>query len=437
MTDKQKRKKLSVRTIGCRLNQYETERMVADIVPYGFERVKDSEPADLYLINTCTVTHRADSDARYYIRRAARQNPEGRIVVAGCFVDKDPEKVAGMEPVDVIIKNVEKDAVAQILPTQLPDLFRDEPDKGCSTSISEFHAHNRAWIKISDGCNQWCSFCILPRVRGRLRNRPPLEIIEEVQKLAAHGYEEVVLTGINLGHYKNRKSEPQVKNLAALIRMMLDQTEIKRIRVSSIEPQTVRGDLLSLYQEGSPRLCRHWHIPLQAGSSRVLKMMRRPYDQNTYIERVTNIKEAVPNTIVGADVIVGFPGEADDDFNRTRRLAESGLIDYLHVFSYSDRPETFATDNYDEKINPEVIKERNGILTRISNDLRMKAYQRQVGEILPVISEHRKSVDGELYGIADNYVRVKLPNDFISTKSITNVKIESASLDYVEGHVLS
>jgi threonylcarbamoyladenosine tRNA methylthiotransferase MtaB len=428
----QREKKIATRTIGCRLNQYETEKMAADLAPYGFVRAKDGEPIDLYLINTCTVTHRADSDARYFIRKAARDNPNARIVVAGCFVDKDPQFVAGMEPVDLIVRNEEKSSVASLLPSNFPELFDAEPDKGCSTDVTDFFDHNRAWMKVSDGCNQWCSFCILPTVRGRLRNRPAKEIIDEVNSLVSHGYEEIVLTGIHLGHYKNRKVEPQVKNLASLCRMILAETDLPRLRISSIEPQTVRDDMIDMYANSNGRVCRHWHVPLQSGSSAVLKAMQRPYDQNVYIKRVTEIKNALPNTIIGADVIVGFPGETDKEFDRTRRLAESGLIDYLHVFGYSDRPGTKAT-GMNGKIDPLIVKKRNAILSRISSKLRQDACDRQVGSTLGVISEHRSEIDGFFWSISDNYVKVKLPSELAGTKKIIDIKITESHDGYVSG----
>ncbi len=428
-------KKVSVQTTGCRLNQYESERIATELYRFGFERAKKGERADLYIINTCTVTHRADQSSRNLIRRAARQNPSAGIVVAGCYVDSDPETIAGMEGVDVIIKNAEKESIAEILPRHLPDLFDTEPDKNCSPHIADFSQHNRAWLKISDGCNQWCSFCILPQVRGKLHHRDAGEILEEIRGLVDAGFEEVVLTGLNMGYYQRRKAELPVKNLAALCRMIIDETDIKRIRLSSIEPQTVRGELLKLYAESDGRICRHWHLSLQSGSSRILKLMRRPYDREIYIKRVAEVKSARPKTVIGADVIVGFPGETDKDFNETKSLAESGLIDYLHVFSYSDRHNT-ASAAMTDKIQPEIIKERNAILARISRRLRREALRRQVGQTLGVIAEYKQHDGGFHWGISDNYIRVKLPPTYAGGRGIVNVKITEAYDDHVAGVIV-
>ncbi|HEX2897366.1 MAG TPA: tRNA (N(6)-L-threonylcarbamoyladenosine(37)-C(2))-methylthiotransferase MtaB, partial [candidate division Zixibacteria bacterium] len=188
-------KKLVCQTFGCRLNQYETEKMAAELRPFGFERVSDSESADLYLINTCTVTHRADRDCKAFIRKAAQKNPQARIVVAGCYVDYDPANVQSIEGVDAILLNSEKEAISRLLASRIPDLFDREPDKNCSTMVTDFFERNRAWLKISDGCNQWCSFCIIPKVRGRLNHRPAEVIISEINQLVEHNYKEVVLTG--------------------------------------------------------------------------------------------------------------------------------------------------------------------------------------------------------------------------------------------------
>lgn len=423
------------KTVGCRLNQYETEKMAAALYQYGFQRAAHGEQADLFVINTCTVTHRADSTCRWLIHKAARENPNARIVVAGCYVDSDANGIADLEPVDAIISNQEKPRIAEILSQRLSDLFKGVPTAAGTASPGVFEQFNRAWLKISDGCNQRCSFCILPTVRGPLRNRPPIEIISEIRDLMQLGFEEVVLTGVNIGHYQHRTTDPQAKNLAQLCRMILDQTALPRIRLSSIEPQTVRDELLQACADSNGRICRHMHMPLQSGSSRLLRMMRRPYDRDIYLRRVAEARTAQPNTIVGADVIVGFPGETDEDFAQTIEVAESGLLDYLHVFSYSDRPGTAASGSVD-KVSPAVVKERSATLSAISDRLWATAHARQVGETLSVIAEHTRPGRSVRYGISDNYINVKLPVDFDGGRRIHRVKITSAAGGYVEGEVI-
>ncbi len=429
-------KKLSFQTVGCRLNQYETEKMVASLYPYGFRRTNHGEQADLYLINTCTVTHRADTTNRQLIQKAARENPNARIVVAGCYVDADAHEVIGMEAVDVIIPNHDKPRIVEILSERLSELFVGVPARVEVDSPGVFERQNRAWLKISDGCNQRCTFCVLPTVRGSLRNRPPLEILSEVRELQALGFQEIVLTGVNIGHYHSRTHEPRVKNLAQLCRLILDETDLPRLRLSSIEPQTVRDELLQVCADSRGRICRHFHVPLQSGSSRLLRVMRRPYDRDTYLQRVADARSSRPNTTVGADVIVGVPGETDEDFAQTVAVAESGLLDYLHVFSYSDRSGTAASAT-NGKVPREIIRDRRAVLTAISDRMWAKAHARQVGETLEVIAEQAGPKRGVRFGISDNYINVKLPLDFDGGRAIHHVKITSAAAGSVEGEVLN
>ena len=428
-------KKVVIQTVGCRLNQYESERIIAQLTPYGFERATPDQKADLYIINTCTVTHRADSSCRNLIRRAARQNPGGKIVVVGCYVEADPDLIAGMQGVDLVIDNKQKDDMTTILSAKFPKLFNGQPEKGCPTTIEDFFEHNRAWIKISDGCNQSCSYCLVTKVRGRLVNRPPAEIIDEINALVAHGYKEVVLTGVHIGHYRYTKSGPHLKNLAALCRLIFTETDLYRLRISSIEPQTIRDDFLAVYAEMNGRICHHMHIPMQSGSARILKAMRRPYTPEQYLRRLEAIRKAVPASTIGADIIAGFPGESDDDFQLSKQAAESGLIDYLHVFSYSDRKGTLAAEIPD-KVNNEIIKKRCAILGRVSDSLRERCYNNQVGRVLKVISEHKPNEFGGFWGIAGNYVKVKLPGDISTGKNIIPFKATAAFSDYVDGDIL-
>ena len=427
-------KKISFLTVGCRLNQYETEKMAADLAPFGFERANRGQPADLYIINSCTVTHRADKDSRYLVRRAKRENPNSRVVLVGCYVETDPEGIAELEGVDVVIRNNEKDRLAQILPQKLPTLFEGGAEIVCAPVLADFYQRNRAWIKISDGCNQTCSFCLVTIVRGELTCRPAMEIISEINQLVAHDYNEVVLAGVNIGYYSDREIDPPIKNFTELCGRILDSTELYRLRLSSIEPQTVTDELLELCAEHSDRICRHFHIPMQSGSSRILRQMRRPYDRERFLERVAAIKQAVPNVIIGADVIVGFPGETDEDFAASRTAAECGLIDYLHVFSYSDRPKTAAAE-MPNKIRPQIIKERNAELTRVSNRLRHESHCRQIGQTLEVISEHKTTRDVCL-GVSDNYIKVRLPAEVAGRRAVVRVKITDVCDGHVAGDVL-
>jgi len=427
-------KRVSLQTVGCRLNQYETERMVVDLYPYGFRRAQPGEKAELYIINTCTVTHRADSSSRYLINKARRENPDAHIVVAGCYVDSDHEEVARIEGVDAVISNQEKPRLAEILSKRLPDLFSEKIETETPDYSEVFGQYNRAWLKVSDGCNQGCAFCILPRVRGSLINRPVHELLDEIHSLVEAGFYEVVLTGLHLGSYEHINDTYSAKNLAELCRLIIRETDLHRIRLSSIEPQTVTDELLQTFTDLGGRICRHIHTPLQSGSARILKLMRRPYDPQQYLDRVAAVRKAVPLATIGADVIVGFPGETDEDFEQTRQLIKQSGIDYLHVFSYSDRAQTAAAE-MSEKVEPQTIKDRCSILRELSSNFRPALLQRQIGQVLEVIPQRKKPDGADFLGVADNYIRVRLPHDHPGGRQVVKVRVTVISDDCVSGDI--
>ena len=421
-------KKVAFETVGCRLNQYETEKIADRLSDCGFERVDFRSEADLYIINTCTVTGRADATCRNLISRTARTYPSASLVVIGCYVDLEPQKIAGLNGVDLIIKNSGKESIVSILGTRFPKLFDNGYKDRELRTIRDFHQHNRAWIKISDGCNQHCAYCIIPRVRGRLVHRPPAEIIEEINGLADFGYDEVVLTGVHIGKY----GYGQIKSIAELIQHILDNTNMARLRLSSIEPQEVNDNLIAIMFDSDKRVCRHLHIPLQSGSDRILKIMHRPYNQARYLEIAQKARESIPGLVVGADIIVGFPGETDDDFRQSAAAVETGLIDYVHAFSYSDRPGT-ESEKMPDKIRPDIIKRRNRILRDISKNNYSLALKREIGNTVEVISEHRAESGDHYWGITDNYLKVAVPAGFGGKKNILKIRITDARDDHLIG----
>lgn len=424
-------KKVALETVGCRLNQYETEQIASQLLKQGFVRVEFNEEADIYIVNTCTVTGRADASCRNIISRAARRDGHPPVVVVGCYVDADSEKVAHLNGVDLIINNSEKTGVLNILKERYPGLFENGGEVVQPTAIKEFHKHNRAWIKIGDGCNQRCAYCIIPLVRGALTNRPADEIIDEINVLSANGYNEVVLTGVHIGQYKYKHLESP----ADLLRYILEKSDVARIRLSSIEPQEVNRALIEAMSDGGRRVCRHLHIPLQSGSDRILAMMHRPYGAEKYLEIIRRVKEKIGNVVIGADIIVGFPGESDDDFRQSVAIAESGLIDYLHVFSYSDRPGTAAAALPD-KIRPDLIRERNGILRAVSQENYARALKREIGNAAYVISEHKAKGKNHYRAITDNYLKVMLPESIGGGKEILKMRLTDATDDYLTGVVV-
>lgn len=424
--------RVAFETIGCRLNQYETESMAAQLSLKGFKRVAFEEEADLYIINTCTVTGRADASCRRAISVAARRDGKARVVVVGCLVSATPEEVARLNGVDLIINNRQKDDIVQLLSREWPELFSDQREKSPAPLLSEFYQHNRAWVKIGDGCNQNCSYCIVPLVRGRLVNRPPREIIGEIDSLVRSGYREVVLTGVHIGDYYY----DNISSLTALLETILRETAVSRIRLSSIEPQEITSELIEFIANNSPRVCRHLHLPLQSGSNRILRLMHRPYTSEKYRDTAKVIKDSIEYVTIGADVIVGFPSESEDDFAQTVALAESGFLDYLHVFSYSDRKGTEASQ-LAGKLKPFIIKERNETLRKISKASYMKALKRQSGNILGAIAE-RKSKKGEnCWGITDNYLKISMPPSEGDEKEIVPLKVDAIGDGFLVGSQIS
>ncbi len=417
-------KKIAFETIGCRLNQYDTEKIAAQLAKHGFRRVPFNEPADLYMINTCTVTGRADASCRNIISRAARQENHPPVVVVGCYVDSDPDKVTSLSGVDLVIHNREKDQVVNILRSKFPSLFGDYHNIEQIENINDFHGHNRAWIKIGDGCNQKCSYCIIPTVRGPLTNLPAQKIVDEINALAENGYHEVVLTGIHIGMYQHE----EINSISGLVNFILKESNIPRIRLSSIEPQEVDDELIRAINDGGKRVCRHLHIPMQSGSDRILKLMHRPYDAKRYIEIARNIDESIEGVILGADIIVGFPGETDEDFYESVNVADCGHLDYLHVFSYSDRPGTEASV-MESKVKPDIIKERNKILRDISNKHHTRRLNAEIGHSAYVISEFKHRKTNLFRGITDNYLRTIIPEGLGGGKEIIKLKITGISGD--------
>lgn len=439
-----KTKRFAIETIGCRLNQYESEKMAGHLTGSGLDRVDFNQEADLYLINTCTVTGRADASCRHVISRASRRNNEAVVVVIGCYVESEPEKTAQLNGVDLVINNRDKGNIEKILNKKFPFLFKKEITAATPTAMPEFVKHSRAWIKISDGCNQRCAYCIIPSVRGKLTNRPAPEIIEEIDLLSKSGFHEVVLTGVHIGQYDHDK----IKSLAELTRYILKHTDITRLRLSSVEPQEVTADLVATMKNGGQKICRHLHVPLQSGSDHVLKMMHRPYSAKNYLNNLRMARENIDGLIIGADIIVGFPGETENDFGESVKVAQSGLIDYLHVFSYSDRPGT-ESSKMPDKISSVVIKERSKILRDISDDNYRLALKKEIGQTVYVISEFETGhtmtanrpgitdqigITGKQYqGITDNYLKIIIPAQFGGGREILKLKVTAVEDTHLIG----
>ncbi len=414
---------VSILTLGCKLNQSDSEAIARRLVGEGVQVVdRPARGAAAFVINTCSVTHVADRKARHAIRLARRLSPDAQVVLTGCFAETGPPDIADSVGADLLVGNAEKPAIAGRI---LDSLRRaGDPAGGCSTLVRT-GLRTRAFIKIQEGCDELCAFCIVPYTRGRERSVPIEEVVREVQTREREGVLEVVLTGTQLGNYGRDLGWPRSdQGPARLLARLLESTTIPRIRLSSLQPQDINPELLSLWSNS--RLCPHFHIPLQSGSDAVLGPMRRRYTADRYRTAVALVREAVPGVAITTDVIAGFPGETGEDFDATASLCEEMGFAAMHCFPYSRRPHTGA-DRMKGHLPPPVKKERLGRLLDIAQRSSERFLKNQLGASALVLWEER-SRDGYRQGLTPNYVRVYTADD----AGIEN-KLLTARLERVHG----
>lgn len=404
-----KRKNFKVVTLGCRTNQYESQAYVDQLKKKGYVEASLGEKADLCIVNTCTVTDSADKRSRYQIRKIAREYEPKELIVTGCLAERAKKELENIPGVTHIIRNQEKEALLNhIYPTEEWPEFK----------IDYFDAHTRAFVKIQDGCNSYCSYCIIPFVRGRSRSKNFFKIIEEIEALVEKGFKEVVLTGINIGDFDGDQ-EPKVF-LSELVQKVDQIPGLQRLRLSSIDPDEVDDALLDAIVSGK-NTCQSMHIVLQSGSNTVLKRMRRKYTKQDFLNTVSRLKQASPTFTFTTDVIVGFPGEDEREFEETLSLIQNVQFAKVHLFPYSDRPKTRAS-RMPDKISSKVMKKRKEQLFKVAEQSAYKARQAYVGKKVEVLLESLdKSRPGFLMGHTDNFLPVFVPksgrrsNDIIST----------------------
>ncbi|WP_018247797.1 tRNA (N(6)-L-threonylcarbamoyladenosine(37)-C(2))-methylthiotransferase MtaB [Orenia marismortui] len=419
-------KRVAFYTLGCKVNQYDTEAMMKEFEESGYEIVDFEELADIYIINTCTVTHQGASKSRKITRRAKRRAPDSLVAVVGCYPQVEAEEVMAMTEVDLVVGTKGRSKIVSFVEQAMKSnspincvQTMSEDDDFENISIEESKQRTRASIKIQEGCDQFCSYCIIPYARGSLRSRELDDVKKEVIRVAEHGFEEIVLTGIHLGQYGKDK---EGLNLVKLIKSILAIEGIKRIRLSSIEGTEVSDELIDLIAE-SKKLCRHLHLPLQSGSDKILEVMNRPYNIQEFNNMVNKIKNKIPEIAITTDVIVGFPGESEEDFNDTYEVIEELEFSDLHIFKYSKREGTPAAE-FSNQIHSKIKKERSNKLNELSDWLSKQYQQKFIGEKLSVLlEEHRDNRTGMLTGLTDNYLRVFVDaNDDLAGK-LVEVKI--------------
>lgn len=395
-------KTVALHTLGCRLNFSETGSVAQGFEQRGYRCVDFPGPADVVFINTCTVTDNADSTCRNLIRKAYRANPEAKIVVAGCYAQMDAPRIAAMTGVDLVLGTSEKYKVFDYLEQEQENkIFIDKTATFYGAATSSAEGHTRAFLKIQDGCNYVCSYCIIPQARGRSRAISISEALERTQALAAQGFKEVVITGVNIGEYEHTTGE----RLPRLIEEISKVKGIERLRLSSVEPNTISDDLLSVFKS-SDKFLDHFHIPLQSGDDDILKKMRRKYDLHYYEGVMQKIMDAFPNAAIGADVIVGHPGESEEHFQNTYRALSELPITHFHVFPFSKRKNTLSA-KMEDQIQHHVKKERARLLIKLGEQKLKDFAEEQVGTHNRVLFE-RRNKEGLWEGYTTNFVRVKV-----------------------------
>lgn len=402
--------RVAIKTLGCRQNQYEGDALEESLRRAGHMPVDPGEAADLFIVNTCTVTKEADADSRQMIRRAIRHNPSARVVVTGCYAQVAAKEIASIPGVDLVAGNAEKARLIDLIHgltakgpplVAVGDIQRKRTFESLPPTVAA--ARSRAFLKVQDGCSYRCSFCIIPETRGPNRSHPPEAALNQLQALLGAGYPEVVLTGIHLGTYgrdlQNRSS------ITGLVQEMLQAAAPARIRLSSLDPHEVKDDLIGLFARFG-NLCRHLHLPLQSGDDQVLRLMRRAYKADDFRRLVERLVETVPGIAIGTDVIVGFPGEGEAEFDNTYRLLERLPVAYLHVFTYSQRDGTVAA-SMPKQVPAPAKAERSFALRSLSEKKWKEFRSAQVGKSLTaVVLDRREARTGRLEALTDNYVTV-------------------------------
>lgn len=403
-------KKVAFHTLGCKLNFSETSTIARLFDEAGFAKVEMEEAPDIFVLNTCSVTENADKKCKQLIKKVLRFNPSTFVVVVGCFAQLKPEEISQMKGVDLVLGANEKFNIL----AHLDKLEKKEKGEFSVQKIKTLHDfvpsysygdRTRSFLKVQDGCDYFCTFCTIPLARGKSRNASISETIEQAQQIAATEIKEIVLTGVNIGDFGQGKGE----NFFDLIRQ-LDQTEgIERFRISSIEPNLLSDEIISFCLEKSKRFVPHFHIPLQSGSDEMLKAMRRKYASKLFRERVEKIKSIQPDACIGVDVIVGFPGETDDEFKKTYEFLRELDISYLHVFTYSERANTTAI-KMGNSVPMEVRRERSKMLHILSEKKKRAFYETQLGKTTIALIEADET-EGKMNGYTANYIKVNLPFD--------------------------
>lgn len=429
---------------GCRATQADGAAIAEELSSHQLEQASSWANSDLIIINTCTVTQSADADARQMIRRVHRQNPKARILVTGCYAQRAPETLAQIEGVSCVAGNSHKDRLVALAlagasqpphseaggaPIHCSDIF--EARRLEAAVDAGGNNKTRPVLKIQDGCNQRCSYCIVPFVRGNSRSLPAAQVLRQISHLAGQGYKEIVLTGIHLGAYGRDLRPPT--NLAELLQEILSTQALQRLRLSSIEPLEVTGGIIELVSH-RPQMAKHFHIPLQHGSDRVLELMRRPYRQKNYAAVVEKIRGNMPDAAIGADVMVGFPTETDEDFAQTLDFLEQMPLTYLHVFPFSRRPGTPAAEMRPQVAEP-VLRRRGQLLRELSSRKNRAFRSGFLGGTLSVLTLEKRLRAQAIEALSSNFLKVEVRGTGVEPNQMLEVEVTEVTPDGLKGQV--
>ncbi len=428
-------------TLGCKVNQYETQAIRESLAAKGFVETAPEQAADLYVINTCTVTSASDEKSRQYIKKVRRKNPAATVVVTGCYAESDTEAIKKLEGVDFVITKAEEAQLAEIVSRDTVHRVPTSPSKrggwGDDTyipgsekesiynlKISHFAGHTRAFLKIEDGCDLYCSYCIIPYVRGGIKSRRPPDILEEARRLIDNGYKEIILTGIHLGAYGKETQENL--RLLDVINMLSNLSGLKRLRLSSLEINEITHELIDLVAHTN-RICPHFHIPIQSGDDFILKRMNRKYNSSQYLEVLDGIRSKIDAPSFTTDIIVGFPGEQDEHFENTINLCKKAGFSRMHIFPFSAREGTPAAKMSDH-CQPQTIKKRKTLLDAVAKNSAFTYKKRFLNTRAEVLVEtERDPKTNKLCGYSERYIKVLFDGPDTIKNSIVSVRIEEVS----------
>ncbi len=428
-------KKVAITTLGCKTNQFESAAIAESVSNKGFQIVPFSDFADIYVINTCTVTAKSDAESRRLIRRARRRNAAARIVVTGCYAQLAFEEIRDLPGVSLVLGNSEKKEIAELLEKTedeqlvlVSDISRQQQAE--SVKLETFAEHTRAFLQIQNGCDAFCSYCIVPHVRGRSRSVSLDAAVDGVKTFTEKGFKEVVLTGIHLGMYGLDLDLPG--NLLDLLHAIEERTAVTRLRIGSLEPAEVQDSLIDFFA-ASKVICPHLHIPLQSGDDHVLARMNRDYTARFYRDVIEKLLYAMPDICIGTDIIVGFPGESEREFENTFKFLESLPLAYFHVFPFSPRQQTPAA-TMSGQVDAGIVKERAKILRKLSDLKKEKYYGSFVGRELRVLVQS-KEPNGGFKGLSRNYIPVCISGTNCSVNREVTVRVREVAKDTVIGDV--